>query len=648
MTVSLEHLSDDITPGAAQPQRGPSPSKKKALRSFLTALIALLIGYSALAGWHALSAFRATHALTLLAPRLAEGRITTSDYGILRQQMDTLKDDLGTLDWQITPLRPLAAALAWFPAWGPDIAAIPHLVAMGAAGARTADHLLQAGQPVIEQMEQGGGMTKLVVVLSAQKEPIQQAQLGITKLKVSRDHIKDTQNLHPQVAALLNLFDRHIRTAEGVTRLVAALPSVAGVDAPRSYLLLGQNSDELRATGGFITIAGILTVERGDVLSLDFRDSYGFDSDRSGVVLPAPEPMQRFMGLEAWRFRDANWWADFPASAQQAEAFLWQEQGIKVDGVIGFDQSLMERLLAILGPVTLAKYQVQVDASNVVKVMEAYARPTGYKEDYVSEIQLPQNETDRKGFIRDLSAVLMDRLKQLEGNQGAGVLMMLKTALEEKRLLAYFHAPAASGPLNDLGWDGSVHPPKAGDYLLVTETNVAFTKANRLLQRSVEYTLSLGEGYVPEEAAVTISYVNANTAPARHCAAEVIDYYTSDDSCYKSYVRIYVPKGSQPLGAQGLDSTLEWYQEGDATVLAGLVVLPPGAKKEVTFRYVPPRSVVSLGSRPVYSLTLSKQPGIASLTTNFHLQCVADAGTTCDKQFATPLTYDLHYSTSLP
>ena len=45
--------------------------------------------------------------------------------------------------------------------------------------------------------------------------------------------------------------------------LAQALPSLLGADKPAEYLLLAQNPDELRATGGFIGAVGVLTLDQG-------------------------------------------------------------------------------------------------------------------------------------------------------------------------------------------------------------------------------------------------------------------------------------------------------------------------------------------------------------------------------------------------
>ncbi|MCB0211927.1 MAG: DUF4012 domain-containing protein, partial [Anaerolineae bacterium] len=115
------------------------------------------------------------------------------------------------------------------------------------------------------------------------------------------------------------------QTFEQAALLARTLPTTLGSPRPATYLLVIQSSDNLRATGGFLTSVGTLRLEDGRLTALDVRDvvesefgaewspEAGFLSER---VVP-PDPVRRYLGLGHWVMRDGNWWADFPATAQQ-------------------------------------------------------------------------------------------------------------------------------------------------------------------------------------------------------------------------------------------------------------------------------------------------------------------------------------------
>ena len=76
-----------------------------------------------------------------------------------------------------------------------------------------------------------------------------------------------------------------------------------GADGPRTYLLLAQNNDELRATGGFISGAGHVTIDRGKITSLILKDSYAVDTWDQPHPEP-PGPLRKYMATDLWVLRD--------------------------------------------------------------------------------------------------------------------------------------------------------------------------------------------------------------------------------------------------------------------------------------------------------------------------------------------------------
>ncbi|MDQ3250315.1 MAG: DUF4012 domain-containing protein, partial [Chloroflexota bacterium] len=126
--------------------------------------------------------------------------------------------------------------------------------------------------------------------------------------------------------SLLPLFDSGLR-------LGPALPSLLGLHEPKTYLILVQNNHELRATGGFISALGTLTLDKGRVAALDFTDSYNLYRDDAQYPLP-PAPMQRYMGIPLLLLRDANWSPDLPTTAKLIRALYAQDTGVMIDGLV--------------------------------------------------------------------------------------------------------------------------------------------------------------------------------------------------------------------------------------------------------------------------------------------------------------------------
>ena len=76
------------------------------------------------------------------------------------------------------------------------------------------------------------------------------------------------------------------------------LSSFLGFDGPKTYLLLGQNQKEIRASGGFIGIAVEATVDQGELLELVFHDSTTVD--REPITSNPTPPPKGCSGTFGW------------------------------------------------------------------------------------------------------------------------------------------------------------------------------------------------------------------------------------------------------------------------------------------------------------------------------------------------------------
>ena len=98
-----------------------------------------------------------------------------------------------------------------------------------------------------------------------------------------------------------------LKLADEGLSLATALPGALGATntGPKTYLLLAQNEDELRPTGGFITSAGKLVLQNGRVIGLEFE---GVDNDvQEDWTRPypaAPWQLQEYMNSPVLIFRD--------------------------------------------------------------------------------------------------------------------------------------------------------------------------------------------------------------------------------------------------------------------------------------------------------------------------------------------------------
>jgi hypothetical protein len=126
-------------------------------------------------------------------------------------------------------------------------------------------------------------------------------------------------------------------------QIVKELPSLLGNEKKANYLVLLQDKNELRPTGGFISQVGIFTFDKGQLVSKSISNTVDFDNQLRGKVTP-PFPLQKYLGISNWYLRDSNWDPNFSLASQKAEWFLEKETGQNVDGVIAIQSQSFDKI----------------------------------------------------------------------------------------------------------------------------------------------------------------------------------------------------------------------------------------------------------------------------------------------------------------
>jgi hypothetical protein len=529
----------------------------------------------------------------------------------LRLTLATLDADLGHVDRLAGPFLPLCAYLGWLPRIGGDLEAAPQLLTMARQTTQAAESLVDASIPVAEHLRQAeGGVAhlgpELVQGLVEAQPQAENARMALRRATEARALV-DVGQLSPKIREMVERFDRYGPALDSGLTALAILPGLLGADGPRAYLILAQNNHELRATGGFISGVGLVRVEAGEIVDLRFQDSYTVD-DLTKPHPPPPDPLRRVMGAGMLLLRDANWWPDFPTSAQAVTGLYQQDQGQQVDGVVAVDLNALQFLLQVLGPVQVPGYDEPVSSANLeTMIMSFWEAP---------RLTAPGKDSadwwlHRKDFAADLmSAILTHLLDQATLDDVADLARVAGKALRERHLLISVQDPQAARVFHEMAWDGALRPVD-GDYLLVVDSNVGFNKANPNVEQTVDLQIELGAG---QEALsrLTLTYRHRIQRPTPACTHE--SYYGTSyadlmERCYWDYLRIYLPAGSELIEVLGADEPAQVYQESGRTVIATSFLLETGGARQIQIRY---RPALPLGPGR-YALLIQKQPGTGPL-----------------------------------
>ena len=551
---------------------------------------------------------------------IAEPDMRPGKFKNIGSAISVLRKDFTTLKSETQPLFWMAPMLGFIPERGGDLAEVEHLAALADSLLASADSSYQAVAPLLDSGElSNANPSKLIGFLKENQSKLSSAQNALKQAETARAQIKP-EALSPEVRNLvLNDVDPVMQMMKDSLTIAVELPLVmgAGSEGAQVYLLLVQNEDELRPTGGFITAASTVIVQDGDIGELNFVNSSELDNWYK-IYPAAPWQLKEYMNSPVLVFRDSNWYTNYPTAATYAEYLYSFSSDRDVDGVIAFDQHLLVEVLRITGPIRLDDTPYPIDADNVIQYMRESKTPDKQESD--------SSNWNNKAFLNKLAHALLK--KMLSGEvEWELVSAMLLRALNEHHLLLQVDRPDMTALLARYHWDGSVIPG-TGDFLMAVDTNVGFNKTNAMVESNLTYDVDLTDTSAPT-GSLTVVHTN-NVQKSLVCKqwlknhAEGEQGYPITD-CYWNYLRIYKPAGTALISATPQVVPDIWMinkqkKPGQVDILeedikgvqgfGTLQVVPAGEALAVNFEFALPAGVLQIDDRRVtYILKAQKQPG---------------------------------------
>jgi hypothetical protein len=427
---------------------------------------------------------------------------------------------------------------------------------------------------------------------------------------------------------VLDVARENIEIIEG---LMSVYSSAGGFDSRKTYLLLLQNSMELRPTGGFIGSIAKVVLHEGIVESLDIQDVYTVDGQLKGHVDP-PKPIQEVLGQEHWYLRDSNWNPDFTVSGQTAAWFYEKETGVKVDGVIAISSPFLTDLLKVTGPIELADYNDRITAENFF----------GKSLYYVQHDFFP-GSTQKKDFLGNLTSAIITRVMQDNSVNAVSLFGAIQAGLDRHDIQMVFTDAALTQLVSHQGWSGKGVTARTcqqssvngciSDYMNIIEANLSVNKVNAFITRKRTTEVSIdSEG----RATTTASIFFENTS----------DEGTVGGGNYKDYIRFILPTQSdiidvsmdgKPIPTRSeklktlptapymekIENTTE--QDGSRTTLLSVLIdIPPKQVRNIVVKYSHQLAPLTQGQATIYEFVQPKQPGISKTVLETRIRMPAE------------------------
>lgn len=381
--------------------------------------------------------------------------------------------------------------------------------------------------------------------------------------------------------------------------VIEQLPAMAGAEGePKKYLVIFQNDNELRPTGGFMTAYAVIKVENGKIFPEKSDDIYVLDQ-KFRQRPPIPEQLGRYLTSESrWNLRDMNIDPNFSNSMDTFYSYYQNIPGEHqdIDGIIAIDTNVLTRIVEVLGPVDVPGYGTfsaetdrRCDCAQIIYVLsEIIDRPTPYIRE------------NRKGILAPMMQSIIQKTYATSKDKWPLLAELAWQGIEGRHVQFHFFDEKMQAAAETINAAGLVPVlPEEGDYLTVIDANLGGAKSNLFIETSgVIDVESMADGKVTK----TVELTYRNTHPASNCDLEAGQLCLN--GTLNDWTRWYVPKGVEINQVMGLDeghsvdSSNENYD-----VIEGTFKVEPMGQTRVRITYTVPYD------ESEYMLTMQKQGG---------------------------------------
>lgn len=539
---------------------------------------------------------------------------TYADYERLTRSLSDLLVSIDRAQSRISFLRPVAQFNANFEAQFAILDASEELgnaLSYMLSGMRPTVFFLTEGQQdsTLGQISSGERVVELLLLgrssFSASQTYL--ASFDAELAKVDQAHISEDLFL-----LIEDLKDYRNQVADINTVLINgsdSLTTILGLDSPKTYLVLSQNSDELRPSGGYVSTYGWMTVRNGRIVDYDYQPTTDETPNRPTIDIPDEFAVPSWWiptGDPVTLLWDGSWSPDYPTTAQMAAWYY--DNGFNpnspVDGVIAIDMVGFEYMLEAIGTVEVEGYpNITINADNFRSIIYDI-RTSG------------DGDTPHKRFLAAVYRSIMTSWQNVPVDLKDEVLGAQLRALREQHLMVYFMDDSLNQSFAPFGWSGEQEDALNHDYLMVVDANVTPNKSNRSIIRQITYDVNIQSNGTLDNR-VTLSYdysdILAKSDPAVSEGNGLIDRYYNR-------LQVFIPHASTITDTEDMPGGTEVFATETHTQIASFVTIEYNAGERYQFSFATPVLVEEFGPYRRYRLFLQKQSGTINDTVNVQVK----------------------------
>ena len=457
------------------------------------------------------------------------------------------------------------------------------------------------------------------------EDPAEAEQLGIeiTGLIDKSKALEELIAEPPNLPGLPEIPERVPELLKDLGVAGAYLQEFLGFNGPRVHLVLAQDEEELRPSGGFLGAVWQLNMDKGRLVSREFGSSYDVD----GMLGPrawtsAPPTFTLGLGAQVIPFRDLNWYVDFPFAADRLRRSYLTHMKIKPSTVVTINQSIMTKVIDAIGPIEVgaAESKQSLDGGAARDYLRVGVDTTGQ--------DVPANWDEQRYASFLLGNAILESLTGGESANPGSLVQALVEAANSGEMRISTPNFAAVHLFRKLGWDGGLSEYKT-DGFYVVESSAYAPKISHLIGRSFQFSTRI-DSTGTAAGNLTLEYENPVNGIGEDCRQAPL---AQGESCYWMISRVLFPSTAEitslpdlPAPPGSIASTVERTPANTAATFdgadglpfrvqefSGFTVVEPQTTKSFDIGYTLPEAAVrSTDGVWRYDLKVRRQPGTGS------------------------------------
>lgn len=312
------------------------------------------------------------------------------EQGAARAQTAVAARDLDALKVEAASLSTTATAFASHtdgPLWA-AAAAVPWLGDQVVPVQAAADAMVVLVDDVLAPLGQGGSLAglQLPTVVDGRLDPdalteylptLERAATALEQQDAELQAVDTTGAVEPVSAAVERLHSEIVSLRPELDAAVIAaklLPTMAGGEGERQYVVMVQNNAEPRALGGIPGAVFVLTVNDGRFDLGEYFNAAQLGQIAKDPLVARDDEVALFTSRIERFPQNTTFTPEFPRAAELTAQFVQRYNGLEVDGVISIDPVALGYVLADAPARDIAG--VEVSGANLAQVMlnEVYFR----------------------------------------------------------------------------------------------------------------------------------------------------------------------------------------------------------------------------------------------------------------------------------